>query len=123
MDIRCAKQILLTLSEGVNPLTGEVLPPQDSCNQGDVLRAILTVLDELDAEPKTRKVLPANAGKPWSSEEEAQLIEEYDSPLSLKDIAAVHGRTKGAIESKLVGLGIITRSSFVKKQRKSVTHG
>lgn len=41
MDVSRAKQILEVLAEGVNPLTGEILPLDDSCNQGDVVRALL----------------------------------------------------------------------------------
>lgn len=47
MDILRAKEILASLADGINPVTGEVLPPYDSCNQGDVLRALNTVLDYL----------------------------------------------------------------------------
>ena len=31
MDIQRAKELLAVLSDGVNPLTGEVLPEDDSC--------------------------------------------------------------------------------------------
>lgn len=39
MDILRAKEIIEGLADGVNPLTGEVLSPEDSCNQAEVVRA------------------------------------------------------------------------------------
>ena len=39
MDVVRAKEILETLADGVNPMTGEILPEWDSCNQADVVRA------------------------------------------------------------------------------------
>lgn len=33
MDINQAKEMLYALADGVNPVTGEILPPEDSCNQ------------------------------------------------------------------------------------------
>ena len=54
MDILRAKEIIEGLANGVNPLTGEVLPPEDSCNQPDVVRALHAILSAL---PKKRKKL------------------------------------------------------------------
>lgn len=52
MDIERAKELLSTLADGVNPLTGEVLSDSDSCNQVEVVRALHTVLHELESLPK-----------------------------------------------------------------------
>ena len=51
MDIQRAKELLAVLSGGVNPLTGEVLPEDDSCNQVEIVRALNTVLRYLDNQP------------------------------------------------------------------------
>lgn len=39
MDILRAKEIIGGLADGVNPLIGEILPPEDPCNQADIVRA------------------------------------------------------------------------------------
>ena len=44
MNIDRAKEILELLADGVNPLTGELLPDSDSCNQVEVVRAFHTAL-------------------------------------------------------------------------------
>ena len=44
MDIERAKELLTVLSDGVNPLTGELLSEDDSCNQVEIIRALNTVL-------------------------------------------------------------------------------
>ena len=83
MDILRAKEILTILADGVNPLTGEVLPNSDSCNQVEVVRALHAVLNALNNQKeKTKKAQWENAGKPWSAEEKEQLIQEYHTGLS-----------------------------------------
>ncbi len=47
MDINRAKEIIEALAEGVDPTTGEVLPDDNVCNKGEVVRAFYAVLDEL----------------------------------------------------------------------------
>lgn len=48
MDLERAKELLWSLADGVNPLTGEVLCNQDSCNQVEIVRALYSVLVALD---------------------------------------------------------------------------
>ena len=48
MDIQRAKELLKMLADGVNPLTGEVLDYNDSCNQGEIVRALNTAVTELE---------------------------------------------------------------------------
>ena len=49
MDLQRAKELLAVLADGINPLTGEVLPDSDSCNQADIVRALHAVLMNLDS--------------------------------------------------------------------------
>ena len=104
MDIVRAKEILSALADGVNPLTGEILPPEDSCNQAEVVRALHAALGELKI--PTQKTSPANAGKLWSVEEDDQLRGEVRSGLPVGKIAAAHARSRGAIRSRMVLLGL-----------------
>jgi ribonuclease HI len=56
-----------------------------------------------------------NAGKPWNSDEEGQLIKEYSiNMMSLMDICKIHGRNYGGITSRLKSLGLVKNSLFVR---------
>lgn len=61
MDIQRAKELLTALADGLDPLTGEVLPSDHVCNKGDIVRALHCVLEALPRGQK--KPLPANNGK------------------------------------------------------------
>ena len=108
MDIQRAKNILEVLADGINPITGELLPMIDSCNQVEVVRALHTVLKELKEEkPKQKNPLVENAGKPWSKEEEENLCRMFDEGRSQGEIARQLKRTRGAIKARLVAMGKI----------------
>lgn len=114
MDILRAKEIIEGLANGVNPLTGEVLPPEDSCNQPDVVRALHAILAALPK--KTQKAQPENAGKPWTSEDDRILTAMYDEGKTRKEICEYFKRSTGGIASRLVRLGKISdRETFRKK--------
>ena len=106
MDITRAKEIISTLAEGVDPTTGEVLPDNSVCNKGEVVRAFYAILNHLD-EKKSKKNLPANAGKPWTAEEDANLKTCFESGMSKKELCAEFERTSGSITSRLARLGLL----------------
>lgn len=109
MDIQRAKELLKMLADGVNPLTGEVLDYNDSCNQGEIVRALNTAVTELDKLiAKKSRSQPDNAGKPWTKEEEDQLVKEYQGGITANEIAKLHCRSKGAVAARLARLGLIT---------------
>ena len=106
MDIIRAKELLQILADGVNPLTGEVLPAEDSCNQPEIIRALNAVLAAIsEKKPKNQ---PENAGKPWISEDDALLVKMFDEGQSDKELCTFFKRSKGAIAARLVRLGKIT---------------
>ena len=118
MDIVYVKNILKALADGVNPITGEVLSPIDSCNQPDIIRALYAAVAELEKAEKKNKVqqnLPENAGKEIELTKTALVYQEddeilgrmYDQCCSSGDICASFKRTKGAIAARLVRLGKI----------------
>ena len=47
------------------------------------------------------------AGQPWSTAEDEELLASFDAGISIKEIAKVHGRSRGGINSRLVRLGRI----------------
>lgn len=75
------------LSDGVNPVTGEILPEEDSCNQVEIVRALHTVLRYVEEQSRRRSGrLPENAG------------------YTREEICHYFKRTTGAIAAKLVKL-------------------
>ena len=48
MDIERAKELLSAPDDGVDPLTGEVLDRDNVCNRPEIIRALHTVLYELE---------------------------------------------------------------------------
>ena len=95
MDIERAKELLLILSDGINPLTGEILPDEDSCNQVEIVRALNTVIRALDSQKdKAQKANKdsssphENAGKPWTETDDNALCQMFDAGFSNKEICA-----------------------------------
>ena len=98
MDIIRAKEIVRSLVNGVDPMTGEVFPEANVFNSPEVIRALYTLLE---AVPSQKTQSKANAGKPWTKDEDDRLRDEFSSGLKCSQIAKVHERTTGAIESRL----------------------
>ena len=108
MELQHAEKLLKTLSDGINPLTGEVLPSTDSANQPEIIRALYTVLEALHPVKKQPpKSAPANAGKPWDSEDDKTLCQLFDRGTAQKDLCDYFKRSAGSITSRLVKLGKI----------------
>ena len=104
MDISKAKEIIRTLADGVDPTTGEILPAESVYNSPDVIRALFTLLSL--AEQKTAPDPLRNAGKPWTAIEDDKLRDEFASKMKISEIAIEHGRSYGAIESRLDHLNL-----------------
>ena len=105
-----AKKIIESLADGVDPSTGEILPAQSAVNSPEVVRALFMAAKALYGAVKREQrdgALPDNAGKTWVDEEDKILLAGFDSGISAKDLALKHGRTHGAITSRLVRLGRI----------------
>ena len=106
-----ARQILQSLIQGVDPVTGAELPRETVLQHADVLRALLAGLSALEltaARAQRRSQLPDNVGQAWTTEEEGKLVGEFKNGDSPDAIARKHGRTLRAIEARLEKLGLIT---------------
>lgn len=55
----------------------------------------------LEGSGKETGQIKMNVGAPWTMEEDEQLKAEFQSGMKIQDIANKHGRTKGAISSRL----------------------
>ena len=104
MEIAKAREIIRILADGVDPTTGEVLPAESVYNSPEVIRALFAVLEATALQPQN--YARRNAGKPWPKAEDEKLKDEFTAKMSISDIAKEHGRTYGAIESRLDLLGL-----------------
>ncbi|MCX7891786.1 MAG: hypothetical protein N2544_05390 [Burkholderiales bacterium] len=112
MDREQALRILKTLADGSDPGTGEALPAASAWQHPDVVRALFFAIRALETpEAATRRPAPAprpeagNAGKPWTKDEDEQLLAAFDGGQPAEAIAQAHGRTRFAIEARLARFG------------------
>ena len=103
MEIKRAAELLRGLADGVDPMTGQPLPDESVYNRPEIIRALHCVLQELQS--RANGPAAVNAGRNWSAEEEARLLQEYGAGLPVEMIARRHGRSVGAIETRLSELG------------------
>jgi len=115
-----ARQILHSLVNGADPFTGEDLSVGTVLQSADVMRALLagcSALEERTARASRRAQQPKNIGQAWTPEEQERLIQAFKNGEKLEDVAARHGRTLRAIESRLEILGMITREQRTTENR------
>ena len=96
-------KIIKSLSEGIDPVTGEIFPPQSPYQQPDVIRALIFATQRL----KPKAPLKERHGQPWSTEEDNKISESFRSGLRISTIANEQQRTRGSIEARLAHLGLI----------------
>jgi len=113
MEIAKAISIIRSLSEGVDPYTGEQYPADSPYQMPDTVRALHMAVMALEKQQKStdrQQSLPSSAGKPWNDDEDKRLLEVYDADTPINEISELHGRTIGAIKSRLVKHGRIKNS-------------
>lgn len=76
MDIKKAKKIVSALADGIDPITGEILPTDHLCNNPDIVRAFYTLLH---MNIKSNNISAQNAGKPWTLEDDNELRNMYEN--------------------------------------------
>ena len=122
METAKTVEILKTLAEGIDPGTGEQFPPGSTYQQPDTVRALFSAIRMLEtpgatssgqalakqaSAPVSGKSAPENAGRPWSEAEDIRLGNSFDAGKSIEELAAIHKRSKWAIEARLARLGKI----------------
>jgi len=103
-----ALQIVQSLADGRCPITGRILPTESPYQQADVVRALhiaVRALERLEQREKRDRSLPEHAGRAWEDAEDQQLSEEFTAGRSVTELAQLHKRTAGAIQSRLEKLG------------------
>ena len=105
-------QILLALSRGLDPASGEALPAETVLRRGEIVRALQDAARVLE-NPARRRAdrtwhapLPPKTGSPWSPEEDRILRSGHDSGRSTEELASDLGRTPNAVALRLERLGI-----------------
>lgn len=121
MDPFLARTMVESLSKGINPLTGQLLPQCDSCSNEKIQDALLEVLtrcsiesteqyllrlkEERRAQAKVKRAQTKQcypqAGKPWTKGEESQMISFYKAGYNIYQIAHMLHRSPGAISDRL----------------------
>ena len=111
MELQTARQIIDTLSQGVDPVTGETMPADSPYNEPAVIRALFTVSHALEGTaarpPRTPRPQAPNAGKPWAADEDTQLVAAHRNGNEVKSMAEQLGRTPFAVEARLVKMGLL----------------
>ena len=109
-----AKRILEQLFEGINPLTGEYFPKQHVYNDPNVIRALYTAVNALNActvtptmrsaSEQTEKCISsihANRNKSWTPEEDQNLRHAHGYGATYDQMAAQLLRSPRLIKSDL----------------------
>lgn len=112
MDAGKALEMLKSLADGVDPVTGWVLPAGHPCQHPELIRALFTSIGIVERQVKrdqrlesARLTLPANTGKSWSVAEEAMLLKRFSAGTPVPELAQLHRRTTGSIRARLERLG------------------
>jgi hypothetical protein len=93
MEIQEGLDIVRKLANGVHPETGEMVTSDSRYQHPKAVRALhcATVGLEFQQErERTRRFLPANAGKTWSDQEDAQICDELRRGINFEGIAKAH---------------------------------
>lgn len=113
MELQLARQIIDTLAQGINPITGEAMPHDSPYNAPPIIRALHAVtrgldrLDELEqvAASKPKRPTYPNGGKAWTPQEDAALEVAFDAGIEPKQVARELGRSVRSVEQRLKHLG------------------
>ena len=115
--------VLESLANGIDPGTGARIP-HEAFHTADTVRALFaasSLLKAADAPAPVKRrrgtTRLTSAGEPWSAEEDARLCHEFDSGMTISQIALQHGRSSGAITSRLVKVGRIDPATVKSRDR------
>ena len=120
MEIKKAKEIVISLANGIDPITGEVFPDDSPYNHPIVIRSLFTIVNNVrfpkkegkkSIEEKQAQNLmegkPKNAGIAWTEELKKEICQLFEGGKLITELAEYFERTEGAIRSELVHQGKI----------------
>jgi hypothetical protein len=104
--------ILKALASGFDPRSGEEFAEKGVWSDPRVIGALSQGAQALDVQlrrnaARLEKPLPPAAGQPWTSDEDERLKAEFQSMTSVRALAELHSRTRGAISARLLRLGLV----------------
>lgn len=105
MNAKTAYTLLETLMDGVNPITGELLPEEHVCQEPAVLRALHKALAALRAGDEMQANDP-HAGRAWTQKDDAWLRQLCGTGASMEEMCHLLQRRKRGIERRMVYLGL-----------------
>ena len=115
MDINRAVEILQSLANGIDPITGKTLPSDSLYNNPDIIRALFICVQYVRSQQLEEKQainlsggLPKNAGLPWTDDLKRELASGFKAGCSPAALADKFGRSKGAVTSELRKQGLIS---------------
>ena len=120
MQTEDAREVLKTLVEGVDPVTGLPLPRGTVVHHANVIRALLAAVTVMDADIlrcRRRARLPQNVGRPWKDAEDQLLLAAFRQGEALCEVAARHRRSLAGVESRLEKLGVLAPQQRVTRNR------
>jgi hypothetical protein len=110
-----AQRVIDALADGADPETGELFPSESVLVKPAVIRALFLASRALEAaRSAAAREQPAQAGKPWTPEEDQRLLAAFDQGADLPALTAAHARSKGGIASRLVHLGRIKERAEIR---------
>ena len=107
MDNQEALTIMRALAGGMHPETAEKLDADSVCRKPQVIKALNRALAALVQLQQREERRPAQAGRYWSREEDAQVCGELRRGIDFHEIAKSHNRTVPSIVARLIKLGEI----------------
>lgn len=124
MNAKDAYTLLETLMDGVNPMTGELLPEDHVCHEPAVLRALhraLVALRNSDDMPVDDIALvnrngKLNAGRPWTQKDLDWLKQLHEAGASMEEMCHLLQRRKRGIEKQLIYLGLVDKAGEIAQE-------
>ena len=115
MDKNAAQSILMQMLHGVNPVTGEILPEDHMIYEPLVQDVFRTAVQSLGAAEKIRLEEPEeptwirkngklHAGRPWTEEDNQQLLKLHESHVPVEDMARMLSRRVRGVNNQLAAL-------------------
>ena len=104
--------ILRALASGFDPRSGEEFTEKAVWSDPRVIGALSRAAEALESQERRHaaridRPLPSSAGHPWTPEEDERLKTELQSASSIRVLAELHSRTRGAIAARLLRLGLV----------------
>ena len=121
MDPKKAIFLIETLANGIDPVSGEVLPDTSPYNNVEVVRALHFALKNIVLPKKAKKTvqekqnenlskgLPKNYGLPWDDDSKKYAMEEFNAGTPVSVIAGALARKSSAVISLLAREGALTQ--------------